>query len=378
MKICIDISQIVYEGSGVANYTRNLVKQLATEGNDEFILFGSSLRKYYLLQNFYKEVIQNKNIDCSLFHIPQTVLSYLWNSIHKFNIENLVGEVDIIHTSDWIEPPSKAIKVTTIHDLVVLKYPQYSNTKIISTQRKRLDLVKKESSLIIADSYATKQDILDYLKIEPHKIKVVYPGIDDMYSPKSQSEIQRIRTKYGLPINYVLSVGTMEPRKNLTTVMQAFEQFLASPLVNDKNIQLVLVGKYGWGDKISNLPPFIKVLGFVDSLDLPAIYSGASLFIYPSFYEGFGFPILEAMACGTPVITSERGSLKEIGGTAATYINPEDKKEIASKMVNLFIDKEKRAKVEKIGVNWTKQFNWRNTAEKTLAVYHNLFTKRNN
>jgi glycosyltransferase involved in cell wall biosynthesis len=180
MKIGIDISQLAYVGTGVATYTKNLVKYLlALESENSFSFFGSSLRRQAPLIEFLHTLSKSSTYESKLFSFPPTFLEVLWNRLHVLNIEKLIGQVDVFHTSDWVEPPARARKVTTVHDLVIYVYPETLPERIIDTQKHKLSWVKKETDLIIADSQSTKGDIMKYLKINENKIKVIYLGVDE-------------------------------------------------------------------------------------------------------------------------------------------------------------------------------------------------------
>lgn len=346
MRIAIDISQIVHEGTGVARYTRELVNHLPqVDLANEYFFFGTSLRRQQTLRAFTPRV----------FPIPPTVLEILWNRLHVFPIETLIGKIDLLHSSDWTQPPTKAKKVTTIHDLVVYKYPETLHPSIVAAQKRRLDWVVKECDLIIVDSQATKNDCQAILGIEASRLRVVYPGVGENFTPASPSQIVKIRDKYRLPKDYFLAVGTREPRKNLARVVAAAEKIGAT---------LAIAGKSGWGAETTGA----KILGFVPDADMAPLYSGAKAFVYPSLYEGFGFPILEAMACGCPVITSNAGSLPEVGGDAAFYVDPENVTDIGEKMAGV------SNHLVKKGLARVKKFTWEETASKTVKVYEELAT----
>lgn len=373
MKVAFDISQLVYRGTGVANYTKNVVENLITHDEVEVVLFGSSLRKYDRLLNYYNSIKNLGNVKAYFYRLPQSFLSLLWNNLHLFNIDHLLPPIDIFHSSDWIQPPTTAKKITTIHDLVVYKYEELSHPYIVKTQKKRLEWVKKECDLISADSLATKNDIVDILNIDPQKIAVIYPGVDKKYFPQNGKEIARIKEKYKIDGDYMLSVGTQEPRKNIEKVIHAFELFLKQPKIisNNKRVELLLVGKIGWGNN-TTLPKSIRALGYVEDEDLPAIYSGAKIFVYPSLYEGFGLPILEAMACAVPVITSARGSLQEVADDAAIFVDPDDINDIGAKLTNLYLNIEKQEKMKKLGILQSQKFNWQKTSEQLISLYKKL------
>lgn len=377
MKIAIDISQIAYEGTGVAEYTREMVRSLLEiDKENEYILFGISFRRRKILQSHFNSVkYLSDKVSLKLFPIPQTVGNFLWNRLHIVNIEKLIGKVDIFHSSDWIQPPTLAKKVTTVHDLVVYKYPQTSHPNIIETQKRRLFWVKKECDLIFADSMATKNDLVKILKFNHKKIKVVYAGVSNIFKPVSEKEIERVRRKYDLQGEYILAVGTQEPRKNTQNVLRAFEQFSQHALIaaRKRPIKLVIVGKLGWGEKIRQ-SKYVRVLGFVDRKDLPGLYSTASVFVYPSLYEGFGLPVAEAMKCGCVVVTSDRGSLKEIAGEAAILVDPQDSRDISTKLIRFFINKDVGKSYMEKGEKHAAKFTWKKSAGEILRLYRRLYT----
>ncbi len=378
MKIGIDISQIVF-GTGVSTYTRLLATSLCQEAkDDEFVLFGSSFRNQKPLKDFY-ENIKTENVKKKFFPFPPKALELLWNGIHVFPIENLIGEIDVFHSSDWLEPPTiKAKRVTTIHDLTVFKYPETFVARgghdIVENQKRKLFFVKQYGDKIIAVSETTKQDIIDILKIPEKKIKVVYEAADPDFSPRPVSQIQKVKEKFLINNGrYLLCVGAREPRKNLNRLIAAFVEIAGA----NPDLSLVIVGKYGWGDDINqntkNQIPKIKLLGFVEKEDLAALYSGAEGFIYPSLYEGFGLPILEAMACGCPVITSNLGSMKEIAGESALLIEPENVESIAGAISKICRNKKVSEELKIKGFKRAGEFNWQKTASQTLEVYRALF-----
>lgn len=181
MRIGIDISQIVHEGTGVAHYTRNLVEALLKiDKKNEYILFGGSLRKKKFLDDYLEKFKKHKNVTVKTFHFPPLFLEFLWNKLHIFPVERLIGKIDVFLSSDWLQPPTKAKKVTTIHDLIVYKYPESFQQKgghdIVVNQKRRLEWVKKEGDMIICDSEATKKDAMEILDIEEKRLKVIYPG----------------------------------------------------------------------------------------------------------------------------------------------------------------------------------------------------------
>jgi glycosyltransferase involved in cell wall biosynthesis len=375
MKIAIDISQIVYSGTGVAKYTKELVKNLIRiDSENNYILLGFTFRKKQILKEFSDEIASNKkNITVKLFPFPISTVSRIWNDYHVINVETLIGKIDVFHSSDWIQPPSFAKKVTTIHDMVVYKYPELSHPLIVATHKKRLVHVKNECDAVITDSEASKEDLINILKFDERKIEVISPGISGQFIPATNEEKTILQRKYSLNNDYVLAVGTIEPRKNLKSVISAYEKFTRHSLISSrkKGMDLVIAGNSGWESDLKN-NEHIRFLGFVPDIDMRALYSAADLFVYPSFYEGFGFPVLEAMACGCPVITSDRGSLKEVAKDAALLVDPYSTDDLSHKMVQLIIDLKLKSEMIKKGLINVEKYTWEKTAKKTLSVYKKI------
>lgn len=372
MKIAIDISQIVY-GTGVSFYTRNLVKALAKiDKKNDYVLFGSSLRLKNILQEFATQVNRiNKNFSSKIITFPPTLIEALGNRFRFLPVEKLIGKFDVFHSSDWTQPLTKAAKVTTIHDFGFMRYPNVSHPKIAAVMKRRLTLVKNECDLIIAVSEATKKDAVKLLKIPTKKIRVVYEAAFKDFKRASKKEIEQVKKKYKIKGKYFLCVATLEPRKNFKRIIKAFSKFKT----DNPGFVLVIVGKFGWGDIKISKPAArdsfgnIKFTGYVPSEDLPGLYSGASCLVYPSLYEGFGLPILEAFACGCPVLTSNISSMSEVAGKAAVLVNPLDTDDIARGMKEAI---EKRERLIKAGLNQVKQFSWEKAAKETLKIYEEV------
>lgn len=381
MRVGIDISQIIYEGTGVATYTRSLVQALVkASGNDEFVLFGSSLRARRILKEFL-ESLQTKNAEGKFSYLPPKLLEFLWNGVHIFPIENFIGEIDVFHSSDWLEPPTKfARKVTTLHDLTVFKYPEtFSPTgghDIVKNQKRKLFFSKRECDRIICVSKTTKEDAMEILGIPEKKLEVIYEAADPFYFPRGDKEVARVKDKFHIKGDFLLCVGTREPRKNLDRVIMAFSEIAR----NYPDLNLLIAGKYGWGDeKMSNVnspaggqKSKVRILGYVEKEDLAGLFSGATAFIYPSLYEGFGLPILDAMACQCPVVTSNLGSMKEIAGEAAILVDPVSVSGIANGILKIVGDSETRNALINEGQRRILEFSWEKTAFQTLEIYRSL------
>lgn len=334
MKIGFDISQIIYPG-GVSNYTKNLAGELQKNKDLDIIFFFSALRKSYHgdLRNVKK------------FRLPPSLFEVLFNRIRNVGIEKFIGPVDIFHTSDWVQPPSKAKKVTTYHDVIPLKFPQWSNPKIVSVHKRRLKIVEKEINKVIAVSQSTKKDLLEVSSLKPEQIEVIYEGAGENFKPANENEKAKFRKKYNLPENFILAVGGVGERKNLKRIKESGKDF--------------------------NLVVSLKDLTVSDE-DMPLLYASADVLVYTSLYEGFGLPILEAMAVGTPVITSDVSSMPEVAGDAAVLVNPLDTNKIKKSIREVLENKDLREELIRKGYKRAKEFTWKKAAEETSRVYQDL------
>ncbi len=364
MKIGIDVSQLAYPGTGVARYTELLIRSLTQHGsNHEYILFFSSLRREF------PAAIQEQlphNFSLKKFRFPPTVLDIIWNELHLYPIENLIGSVDVFFSSDWTEPPARnAKKITTIHDLSIYKFPETSHPHIIKTQKRRLRRVQKESDAILCDSYATKNDVREVYNIDESKLHVVYPAV--LTREPSEDNIPRVKKKYRVEKPFILSVGKLEPRKNLTRLIHAF---LTSDL---KDTELLIVGPEGWNTAIKQQKSdTIRFLGYVSDDELYALYRSALFFVYPSLYEGFGYPVVEAMSLGCPVATSQTSSLGEIVDDSGLLFDPLATEDIAKTLEVLTKDSALRETLSARGKQKAQNFTTRTFYQSLLGIFQSL------
>ncbi len=337
IKVGMDISQIAHIG-GVGVYTQNLAQELAKISDLEMVYFYSSLRK--------PAKTNLKNV--KKYKLPPTLFEMLFNKWRNVGIEKFLGPLDVFHSSDWTQPPTKAKKVTTYHDVVPLMYPQWSHPKIVEVHRRRLELVEKEIDMIICVSKATQKDLLEISNIPKEKTEVIYEGVSEVFEPQDPEKIKEFKQKYNLPDEFVLAMSGVGERRNLKRVKEAARKY-----------NLVIAG---------------QTLPILSQQELPLLYASAKVLLYPSFYEGFGLPIVEAMACGTPVITSNVSSMPEAGGDGGEYVNPESVIDIENKLKQVWNDKEKRNKMIQKGFIQAKKFSWQRCAEETAGVYRQLTT----
>lgn len=352
MHIAIDVSQVIY-GTGVSAYTKHLVSNLINiDKENKYTLFGGSLRRIEDLKK-----VANK-----AFYYPPSLADFVWNKLHKFPIEKLLGPIDILHTSDWAEPPSlKAIKITTIHDLYPIKFPNLINRNVLEVHKRKLYWVFKESKFIIVPSNSTRNDLLD-LGIEEKQIRVI-PEAPNLNRVSTNNVIE-VKNKYKINGEYLIAIGATK-LKNTEKIIKAFH--LAR---SGKDLKLVIVGRPN-GITLKE-ERNLRILGHVENNELAGLLTGSSGLVFPSIYEGFGLPVLDAFNCGVPVITSTNASLPEVAGEAAIFVNANDENSIAEGMIKAV--RGPKGWIEK-GYEQVKKFSWEKTAQMTLDVYNEAYEK---
>jgi len=340
-----------------------LVKSLLKiDQENQYVFFGSSLRRRKELNSFI-EKIKSKNTSSAIYPFPPSFLEFLLNRVRICDIQNFIGKVDVFHSSDWIQPKTSAKKVTTVHDLAFFKFPELFHPKIVAVQKRRLELVRTECDRIIAVSQNTKKDLVEILKIPEDKIKVIYEAASDDFKLADKKEVEKIKNKFGIRKEYILTVATFGARKNLPKLIEAY-----GLIKKEFDLNLVIAGSL----ETINRKDIIAT-GFLEDKGLISLYTGAKVFVYNSVYEGFGLPVLEAMACGVPVVCSATSSLPEVGGEAAVYVDPNSTKDIASGIKKtLQYSKPEYETIRKKSQEQAKKFFWEKTATDTLKVYQEL------
>jgi glycosyltransferase involved in cell wall biosynthesis len=304
---------------------------------------------------------------------------FLWHQ--KLPLKNELRKFDIIHNPYQfpIILNFKQKYIVTIHDLIQILFPNENQKIVYICQKMMFPKIVQSIDKIISDSHHTKQDIIKHFKIPEDKIKVIHLAASENYRPLNEKEIINIKQKYNLNYPFILYVGTLEPRKNIPTLLKALYKLKKQGIKH----KLVITGKKGWKyksifetiDKL-NLQKDVIFTGYVPDEDLPALYNAADLFVYPSLYEGFGLPPLEAMQCGTPVITSNTSSLPEVVGDAGIMVNPYDVDELANKMYEVLTNDGLREELSKKGLERAKLFSWKKCAEEHLKVYEEVYNMK--
>ncbi len=285
-----------------------------------------------------------------------------------------MGAACLHEPANFVLWPSRAVCVLTIHDLSYFRNPLWFRLDRALYYIAAALWSRLWAAHVIADSEATARDAQRFLRYPATRVHVVHLGVQAGYRPAGPNAIDAVRERYGLPERFFLYVGTLEPRKNLTRLVAAYER-----IAPEAPQALVLAGRPGWKTErlmraIETSPVRDRILlpGFIDEADLPALYSAAEAFVYPSLCEGFGLPPLEAMACGTPVLASNASSLPEVVGEAGLLVNPKDTDAIAAAMKRLAHDDALRQQLAEAGKEQAATFTWRRTAEATMTVYRML------
>jgi glycosyltransferase involved in cell wall biosynthesis len=300
----------------------------------------------------------------------------LWHRLGvPLKIERFTGPVSVVHGTDFVVPPSTAPSVVTVHDLSYAILPQLAFPRL----RRYLDRAVPKSidraRKIIAVSETTKRDICEYYEISPNRVEVIYHASDPLFTKPKETDILAMQAQLGLRRPYFITVGTVEPRKDHQTLLRAFERVHSER----GNVSLVIVGRQGWlAEEImksiqtaAESLPIYHLQGIRDSM-LPALYGGSTALVYPSRYEGFGLPLLEAMESGTAVISSNTDALTEVGGDAALYAPVQDSEALSEHMLDLLDDSYRRESLVQAGFKRSASFSWDKAARRHMNVYREV------
>ncbi|UCC62625.1 MAG: glycosyltransferase family 4 protein [Anaerolineae bacterium] len=319
--------------------------------------------------------------------VEQRVIPFprLWTHV-RLSWEMIRQPPDLLFVPAHVLPPIRPCRsLVTVHDLGYRRFPQAHRP----LDRLYLDLSTRwnarAATCVLADSEATKADLIREYATPADKIAVVYPGRDEsLRRVQDPALIAAVKEKYGVTGDYVLYVGTLHPRKNLIRLIEAFSTLSSQLAIGNSqfatlNLQLVIAGRKGWlydeiftGVRDLSLDGRVVFTGYVADADLPALLSGARLFAFPSLYEGFGFPVLEAMSCGVPVVCSNCSSLSEVAGDAALLVNPLDTAAMATAMTRLLADESLRADLVARGYEQARRFSWERAARQVLGIIEGL------
>lgn len=370
MRVGFDVGPITATRTGVGNYCFYLLKHLLQIA-PEVPFKGFSTGTGPVVLNGLGGRLQHRHLP-----VPTRAMYAVWNSIGRPYVDRLLGDVDVYHATNYFLPPTRsARRVVTIHDLAFLTVPEYCSPKIVGPFSKRIGDFARRADAIMTYSKSTKADVMNHLDVPADKITVAPMAVDEGFKPMPRDAAERhLAGQYNVRTPFLLFVSTLEPRKNVVGLLRAFAE-----LVDDIPHNLVLIGSAGWSadtvfDTISELKLESRVIrpGFVPHMELPAFYCAADAFVFPTHYEGFGLPLLEALTCGCPVVSAANSSVPEVTGDAALLVDPNDPTAIADAVRQILDDHNLRDELIARGREHARTFSWNACAEATLRAYRRV------
>lgn len=370
MRIAIDYTPALRQGAGIGRYTRGLVDGLRTVAAAHEITLVVAADAVTGPPGMLPALPMRR------IPLSSRQQAILWHRLHvPLPADRFVGPVDIYHSPDFVLPPLRRARgVMTVHDLSFLQVPDCADPGLRRYLERAVPHALRRAARILADSVNTKQDLVTLLGVDAARIDVVYPGVGPQYTPvTNEAQLQTVRDRFAITGPFILALGTLEPRKNYVNLIRAFAALHRTAQLPHR---LVIAGGRGWlyqsiFDTVTQLglQRQVQFLGYVDEADLPTLYSLADAFAFPSRYEGFGIPVIEAMACGTPVVTANNSSLPEAAGDAALLIDAGDVDGLAQAMQRVLTDDALRVTLRQRGFAQAARFTWTGAAQSLLAAY---------
>jgi len=366
LNVCIDIQAAIAQRAGVGRYTKALLEHLGAEaGPDALTLFYFDFKRRGL--PFPVHGAEERRVTWC----PGRLAQWAWKTLGGPAFNRLAGAADVYHFPNFVIPPlTHGRAVVTIHDVSFLRFPDAAEPRNLRYLNAQIRRTVARADMILTDSEFSAEEIRTLLKAPPERVRAVHLGLTDNMTTPDADTIAAMRERLSLDRPYLLFVGTLEPRKNLPFLIEAFEQ------LKGFDGDLVLAGMRGWKYepileriKASARRDRIRYVEYVDEALLPALYAKAALFVFPSLYEGFGFPPLEAMRCGAPVLASRAGSLPEVLGTAAAYGDIARPEAWAEDMTTLLNDTTRCEQLRTAGRAQAARYRWSDTAKATWALY---------
>ncbi|HSI98429.1 MAG TPA: glycosyltransferase family 1 protein [Gaiellaceae bacterium] len=352
MRIAFDVSPLSHPLLGIGNYIRGSLGGLveASEGQHEIVAFApTNIRGPGRIET----ALDGVDVELRTWRLPFShALRTAWSGLGKPATERLLGAFDVLHFSDWMFPPQRSgVRATTIHDLVPLHHPEWTTARTRSMHTRKYRNAARTCDVVFVNSAFTGRDVVATLGVAEERVHVARPAVKEAFRADGPS------ADLGRP--YVLTVATLEPRKNLQTLVEAHRLL-------DEDLLLAVVGAEGWGEQPLLDDPRIRRLGFVTDEELAALYRGAAAAVYPSRFEGFGIPVIEAMACGCPVVASSHPSLDEASGDAAVRTEPDDPAAMSAAIERAIAN---RDQLVAAGLEHVRRFSWRAVGEIFLRAY---------
>ncbi len=375
MRVAIDFNPGLNQPAGIGRYTRELVRALAEQAHFDIVLWHgrtssprprpSSPRIHYRQMPF-----------------SERWLTRLWYRLRiPFPIDPLIGPVDVVHGTDFIVPPARCARVATVHDVSFLLVPELGHPRLVSFLRAVVPRMLRTADALITVSESVQQDLLRLYRVAPDRVYAIPHGVAFPFVPHPPQHVRPVIASLGIREPYVIAVGTVEPRKGYPVLLEAVERAAE----NIPDLQLVIVGATGWlAEPIERALEEAQQRGRVFRLrrisdqTLAALYSAAAAFVTASFYEGFNFPLLEALACGAPAIATDIPVHREVAGNAALFVRSGDVDSLAEAMISLLTDTTLARRLQQAGPQQASRFSWHKSAEQHIAVYRAVASEHAN
>ena len=363
MRITIDALPLLFRSAGVKNYLYYWIRHLQREP-------GADVRLFPFLGEA-SSLDHRRALEGRIPTFFRLGLFFLMNRLPAGFSQPWFPATDVFHSTRILYPPRRAKLTATIHDLTCWLLPDAHLPANVAFEQRYAEMIWKRADGLIAVSESSRNDAVRLLGIPQEKIQVIYPGVPEAYFSIDQRHVERVRAELRLGRRYLLYVGTIEPRKNVDLLLDAYGDL--APSISGE-FDLVIAGSHGWASqatmrRLKNSPPNVRYLGYVPESDLPALFAGAAAFVYPSLYEGFGFPVAQAMAAGVPVITSGVSSLPEISGGAAVLIDPRSRIELRDAIENLLTSPSRLTELSEKGRTQALRFSWPAAAARSLDFF---------
>lgn len=367
MRICVDATSLLLRSAGVKNYIYHWVRAMQRHGLHEITAFP--------FMGHVGELNHERSVVGSWATPPRIAALHAANVLGARAMNLFIGDVDVFHASNQVHQAPRGKKLTaTLYDMTCLLMPQNHTAGNVRAERRYAERILEKADGLIAISNHTKQDAIKLLKIDPSKVRVIYPGVAESFFGVPASEQARVRESLTLTKPYVLFVGTIEPRKNVDLLLDAW---LALPLDVREAFDLVIAGPEGWAsgstlERLKSAQAGVRYLGYVAERDLPPLTAASVAFAYPSLYEGFGFPVAQSLAAGVPGITSNVSSLPEVARDAALLVDPQSVTEIRDALLRLLSSPSERSRMGMRGREIAAEYTWETAAQKSAEFFSKL------
>jgi glycosyltransferase involved in cell wall biosynthesis len=352
VRLAFDVTPLSVPRTGIGNVVRGMLSgAIAQRGAADEIVAAAMTDG--VGAGYVRESLRGFDVDLRIAVVPvANVARRAWGAARVPGVERLIGRVDGLHVTDWWHPPQRAgVRATTIHDLVPLRFPQWTTARVRAAHRLGYRHATRSCDLVFVNSHGTAADVRSVLGIPSSRIHVAPPGVDPRFTRDGE--------RADIGARYVLAVGTLEPRKNLAAAIAAHG------LLEDDDVLLVVAGGQGWGS-VAVVGERVRWTGYVDDDELARLYRGASAFVFPSFFEGFGMPVVEAMASGVPVVASSDPSLDEACGDAAIRVRPDRPEDIAAGLTDALSG---RPDLVERGLAHSATFTWERVGRVVLDAF---------